>query len=135
IAPLLLLTIAIAGLAFGRKAAEGQIVTQLSGLLGAQGAQTLQSMMQAASKPSSGILATFISILVLLAGASGVMTELKDSLNRIWRAKESNGLGATIKGKILSYTMVLAIGFLLLVSLVLSAAMAAAGKFLGGFLP
>ncbi len=134
-APLLILTIAVAGLAFGQKAAEGQIVAQIGGLVGEQGAQAIQSMIQAARKPSSGIIATVIGLITLLIGASGVMTELKDALNQIWRVRTQNGIGAAIKQKVLSFAMVLVIGFLLLVSLILSAGMAAAGKLLGGMLP
>jgi membrane protein len=135
LAPLLLLTVAIAGFVFGRQAAEGQIVDQLTGFMGTQAAQTIQSMMQAAQKPASGILATLVSVVTLLIGASGVLSELKDSLNRIWRVKVVSGIRAAIRGKILTFAMILAIGFLLLVSLVMSALMAAAGKYLGGVLP
>jgi membrane protein len=103
--------------------------------MGPKSADAIQSMIKASSKPSSGTLATIIGIGTLLVGASGVMTELKSALNRIWRATEPTGFKALIRDRLLSFGMVLAIGFLLLVSLVLSALISALGKFLGGLLP
>lgn len=135
IAPLLLLAIAIAGLAFGQEAAEGQIVQQLTGLVGPQAAQMIQEMIRAAHKPAAGTAATVIGILSLLLGSSGVMTEMKDALNRIWRVQAKTGLSGFVRTKLKAFGMVLVIGFLLLVSLTVSAALAGLGKYLEGILP
>jgi membrane protein len=137
IAPLLLVIIAVAALVFGREAAEGAIVLQLTGLVGETAAQAIQEMLQNASKPSTGILAAVLGVVTLLAGASGVFAELQAALNTIWKApaKPDKGLLGILKDRFLSLMMVLGTGFLLLVSLVLSAALAAIGSFLQGLLP
>src|ERR1019366_7112674 len=94
IAPLLLLIISIAGLAFGREAAQGQIVNQLTGLLGPKSAEAIQSMIQAANQPLNGIVATLIGVITLIVGATGVLSELKKTLNKIWRIQEPDGVQA-----------------------------------------
>ena len=137
LAPLLVVVIGIAGLVFGRQAAQGQIVYQIQGLVGQDGAKAIETMLQNAHEPGAGVVAAVIGVGVLLFGASGVFIELRSSLNTIWDAQSSSGSGVTgvVKERFFSFAMVLAIGFLLLVSLALSAFLAAAGKFLGGLLP
>jgi membrane protein len=135
IAPLLILIIAIAGLAFGRDAAQGRIMDEIGGLVGLQSAQAIQSMIKSASRPVHGIIATIISLIGLLGGASGVLSELKFALNKIFRTREVGGLRELVKQRLKLYGIVLGIGFVLTVSLAISAAVAAAGKFLGGLLP
>lgn len=136
LAPLLVIVIAIAGLIFGRQAVQGQIVNQVGGLVGAQGGQFIESMIANASKPSSGIIATVVGVVTLLLGATGLFGELQDSLNTIWEiAPKPRGIFETIRTRILSFAMVVVIAFLLLVSLVISAGLAALGHFLGGALP
>ncbi|HEY3130611.1 MAG TPA: YihY/virulence factor BrkB family protein [Acidobacteriota bacterium] len=131
IAPLLLLAVAIAGLMFGRQAAEGQIVAQIENVVGYDGARSIETMINSARKPAAGITATIVGIALLLLGASGVFNELQAALNRIWGVTvPQRGLLGIIKERFLSFAMVLGIGFLLLVSLVVSAAVAAAGSFL-----
>jgi membrane protein len=137
LAPLLLIAIAIAGMVFGREAAQGQIFGQLRGVLGSQAAQAVQEMVKGAAKPKSGTIATVVGIVTLLFGAAGVFGQLKDALNTIWNVepKTTGGIMAMIKDRFLSFAMVFGVGFLLLVSLVLDAAVAAAGKFVGDRLP
>ena len=134
-APLLILAISIAGLVLGREAAEGKIVEQIGGLVGKQSAAAIQSMIQAANRPSKGILASVIGIVTLIAGATGVLSELKSALNKIWRTQESGDLKEIIKKNFIFVGMLLVMGFLLTVSLILSAAVSALGKFCGGFIP
>lgn len=133
IAPLLLIVISIAGLIFGVEAARGEIVDQLQGLMGHQGAQAIQSLLETVNKPATSILATLIGIFLLLIGATSVFAELQDALDRIWRAPKRNmsGIWNLLRARLLSFGMILGIGFLLMVSLVVSAAMAAFGKFIG----
>lgn len=137
IAPLLLIVVAIAGLVFGRDAAQEQIFGQLSGLVGEGGAEAIQGMLKAADKPHTGIISTVIGIATLLFGATGVFIQLQDALNTIWEVKPKPGRGVWgfIRSRILSLAMVFGIGFLLLVSLVVSAGLAAAGKFLSDTMP
>ena len=137
VAPLIVICIAIAGLIFGPKAAQDQIARQIQSVVGYQGGQVLQSLLQTAYKPASGIMAASFGFLTLLFGASGVFGELRDSLNTVWgvRATTTGGLMGMIKYRFFSFAMVLGIGFLLLVSLILSAAISAAGKFFQSYLP
>lgn len=137
LAPLLIIVIAIVGLAFGAKAARGEIAAQVGGLAGQQGATAIQAMLDNAHKPAGGVIATILGLIVLLFGASGVFGELRASLNRIWDAppQPAGGLMALIKDRFFSFAMVLSIGFLLLISLAVSAALAAAGKYLSDALP
>ena len=136
IAPLLVIAIAIAGFFFGAEAASGQIQEQMKGYVGSQAAQAVQTMVQSASKPSDSKFAGVIGIITLLFGATGVFGQLKDSLNTIWEVKQKpgSGLKAFIRERILSFGMVLVIGFLLLVSLLLTAALGAANLYFGHIL-
>jgi membrane protein len=130
LAPLLVIAIGVAGLVFGREAAQGQIVTELQGLVGEPGARAIQEMVEASRKPEAGILATVLGIVTLFVGATGAFAELKSALNVVWDVPEKGGgLKALLLGRLWSFAMVLAVGFLLMVSLVVSAAIAAADGF------
>lgn len=135
LAPLLLLAISLAGLIFGRAAVQGRVMDQLGTLMGPESARAIQGMIQAAYKPASGTIAAIVGFVTLLFGASGVMTELKNALNQIWRVKEKSGFKTLVRDRLLSFGMVLVIGFLLLVSLVISAAVAAMGRYFQNLLP
>ena len=129
IAPLLLLLIAIAGFAFGDDAASGALFDQLRGMLGDDGAAVAQRLVASAREPRTTVVATIVGIVTLVLGATTVLMELQSALDRIWRAPpEPKGVWAMLRRRMLSVSLILAIGFLLLVSLVASAAMAAIGK-------
>ena len=131
VAPLLLIVISVAGLVFGQEAARGEIFAQLSGMMGVEGALAVQGMLEAVNKPTEGIVATMIGIGLLVIGATTVFGELQDSMDRIWRAPtriQSSGVMSLVKVRLLSFSMIMGIGFLLMVSLVASAALAALGK-------
>jgi membrane protein len=133
IAPLLLIVIAIAGLVFGVDAARGEIIGQLQGLMGQQGAEAVQSLLQSVSKPAESVTASLIGGILLLIGATTVFGELQDAMDRIWRAPKINkrGIWNLLRARILSFGMIMGIGFLLIVSLVVSAALAALEKLWG----
>jgi membrane protein len=137
IAPLVVVAVAIAGLVFGEEAARGQISGQFRDMLGPQAADAIQSMIAHAYRPSAGIVATAIGIGTLLVGAAGVFTQIQDAFNTIWRVepKKHSGFWAAIRSRFLSFTMVFGVGFVLLVSLVLSALLAGVSKYLGDMLP
>ena len=136
LAPLLLIAVAIAGLAFGREAAQGRIVDEVGGLLGETGGKAIEEMVRSASKPSEGVLATITGLVALLFGASGAFNELRQAMNTVWEVpeREGGGLKGLIKDRLLSFAMVVFIGFLLLVSLLASAALSAMGELMGGFM-
>jgi membrane protein len=137
VAPLLIIVIAIAGMAFGEAAAQGAIVGQLRSLVGEQGAGAIQAMLAAAGRRESGVVATTVGIFTLLIGATSAFVELQDSLDRIWEAPQraENGIVTFFKSRVLSFGLVLAIGFLLLVSLVLTTALAAFTGYYSHLLP
>jgi membrane protein len=137
LAPLLVIAIGIAGLVFGDDAAQGEIVGQLQGVIGPDGALFVQEMIAASRQPSQSIGATVFGVVILLFGASGVFGQLQDALNTIWEVKPrpGRGLRGIIRDRFLSFTMVLGTGFLLLVSLALSAAVSALGRYVGSALP
>jgi membrane protein len=137
IAPVLIIVIAVAGFFLGPEAARGEIVTQLRGLLGDEGATAVQGLLESASQPEEGLIATVTGLVLLLVGATTVFAELQTDLNRIWRApapRSVSGIWALLRARLLSFSMVLVLAFLLLVSLVVSAALAALGKWWGGWL-
>ena len=136
LAPLLIIVIGIAGLVFGEEAARGAIVEQLQGLIGDEGARAINELIENAGKTGTGVVATIIGVVTLLFGASGVFVELQDDLDRIWKAPPRVGAGIInfIRARLLTFGMVLAIAFLLLVTLVVHAALAALGKYWGGIL-
>ena len=136
LAPLLLIVIAIAGLVFGADAARGEIFGQLNSLMGSEAAAAVEGMLVSVSKPSEGITATVVGAVVLLIGATSVFGELQDALDRIWRAPARPKVGGAwglLRARLLSFGMIFGLAFLLMVSLVLSAGMAALGKWWGGW--
>ncbi len=137
LAPLLVLAVSVAGLVFGEDAARGEVASQLSGLLGVQGAEAIQTVLANAKSPTSGILGTIVGLAVLLFGASGVFGELQGALDLIWEVEPKPGRGVKgfLRDRFFSFTLVLGVGFLLLVSLVLSAMLAVMGAFLSSHLP
>ena len=131
IAPLLLIVISIAGLVFGDQAARGEIFSQLEGMLGAPGALAVQGLLESVRKPTESVTATIFGVVVLLIGATSVFAELQDALDRIWQAPVrpgQSGLWRLIRARLLSFGLILGIGFLLMVSLLASAALAALRK-------
>jgi membrane protein len=134
LAPLLVLVIAIAGLVIGHDAAQELVLAQVSGLLGDTGAQGVKSVLDATSTQKDSLVATAVSIATLAVGATTVFAELRDDLDRIWHcdAPKAGGLWSMVRARFLSFGMVVAIGFLLLVSLVVSAALSYLGNLLGG---
>jgi membrane protein len=137
LAPLLVLIIAIAGLVGGREAAQSRTMAQVQDLLGADGREFVEGMIESASQPETGLAATFIGAVTLLFGALGVFGELQNSLNTIWEVKPKparnwiDGVRRFVVRRLLSFTMVLGVGFLLLASLVISAAVSAFGEYVG----
>jgi len=137
LAPLLLIGIAIAGAVFGQEAAQGHIIGQIQDLVGEESAKAIQSMIEEARKPAAGIIATVLAIVMLLLGATGVFVQLQEALNTIWRVEEKPGEGMwkILKDRFVSLMAVLGTGFLLLISLIISAGLSAVGTTLGHFLP
>jgi membrane protein len=137
LAPLLLIVTAVAGLVWGREAVQGQLVGQMQGIVGPQGGQAIQTMVANAGKQGGGVLATILGLATILFGATGVFVQLQSALDRIWNVEPKPGAGiwSFIRTRMISFGMILGIGFLLLVSLVVTAAVAAAGKWATGMLP
>jgi membrane protein len=136
IAPVLLIVIAIAGLVFGRDAAQNAISGQFSGLMGRQTADVLQSAIASAAGKSSSIVATIIGVTTLVATASGVFGEMQAALNSIWKTKsQATTVSRLIRARVISLGLVAAMGFLLMVSLVISAVLTAFGNYLDTVLP
>ena len=128
LAPVLVISVAIGGLVFGAEAASGRIVTELRGLMGPDGASAIETLLQrAALRPDTGWAATVFGAAAVLFGASGAFVELQHALNRIWNVDppEHGGWLRALRARLASFSLVLAIGFLLLVSLVVSAGLAA----------
>lgn len=135
IGPLLLLSLAAAGLLFGHEAAQGKIVAEIQGVIGNDAATAIQDMVaDSAQKEKAGIIASVIGIATLLIGASGVFGQLQDAMNTIWglKSKPGRGIWGFIRGRFLSFTMVLGTGFLLLISLVVSTALATLTEYTSG---
>ncbi|CAN7707352.1 YihY/virulence factor BrkB family protein [Variovorax sp. LjRoot178] len=138
LAPLLVIVIAIAGALFGREAAQGQIVAQVSGLVGREGAVAVESLLRSVDEPGKGLVAGLISMVVLLIGATTVFAELQSALDRIWHVPERekpSGVWAVLRARLLSFGLILGLAFLLMVSLLVSAALAAFGSWFGGLVP
>ncbi len=136
-APLLVLVIALAGLALGRSAAEGELVDRIAGLAGPESARLLVGMIGQVSRPRSGVLATAASLLTMVFGATGVFAQLQASLNDIFRAPRParTGVRGFVRQRVAAFAMILGVGALLFVSLVLSAAVAAVRGFVTVHLP
>jgi membrane protein len=137
LAPLVILTIALAGSIVGVKAAQEQVLSQFQELLGPMGATAVQSMIAHAQNVRATSIASTLGLLTLLFGASQIFSELQSALNKIWEVNtfRTGGLLALIRQRFFSFGLVLSIGLLLLVSLLMSAALAAAGKYMSGVLP
>ena len=136
LAPVLLIVIAVAGLVFGRDAAQNAISDQFSALMGRQTAEVLQSVIASASVTSSSIIATIVGIAILDVTASGVFGELQAALNSIWKAKsQETTVSRLVRARAVSLGLVAALGFLLIVSLIISAGLTAFGNYLDTVLP
>lgn len=137
LAPLVILVIAIVSLAIGHSAAQNQILSQVQAMIGADGAKAVRAVIEHSKEPAASGFASVIGLLTLLFGASGVFAELRSALNQIWdvRPTRQSSLVSLIRAHSFAFGMVLAVGFLLLVSLIASAALAALGKFASEILP
>lgn len=137
ISPLVILVLAIASLVFNKNAAEAHLLSEVQSLVGSQGRQSVQTILEYSHRSFSGVFSAIIGVVVLFLGASGVFLELRQGLNTIWEAeaKVASGLWGMLREKVLSFGMVLSVGFVLLVSLVISAFLAAISKYFEGLLP
>lgn len=137
LAPLFVIVLAIAGLWFGEEAARRELFGQVSGLVGSEGGEAIQALVSAAHKTAAGTWATILALVTLFIGATGVFVQLQDALNEVWGVQRlpGSGLRNFIKSRLLSFSLIVGLGFLLLVSLVISTALAALGKFMSGMLP
>jgi membrane protein len=137
LAPLVVIAVAIAGFVLGPEAARGQIADELSAVVGRDAARGLQAVVASAQSPARGTIGTIIGVVTLFVGASGVFGELQYALNAIWevRARSGRGLLGEVKDRFFSFTMVLGVAFLLLVSLLLSAVVSAIGHSFASALP
>jgi Predicted membrane protein len=136
IAPLLVIVISIAGVFLGTDAASGYVYAQIGDLLGSQGADAVRVMVQNVGNTRGGGVAPIVSIVLLVVGATSVFAELQSDLDRIWKAPAAKqpGLWGLLRRRVLSLGLVVSIGFLMLVSLVISAAVSALGKWWSGWL-
>jgi membrane protein len=133
LAPLMLIVVSVGGMVFGENAARGEIASQLAMLMGSAGALAVQDLLASVREPAQGTLATALGLVLLFLGATTVFAELQNALDRIWHAPASWSGGTwltLVRTRILSFGMILAIGFLLLVSLVFSAALALMGRWI-----
>jgi len=137
IAPLLIIAIFIAGMVFGKEATQGHLLGQIRDIVGVQGAEAIETMLAHANQPRTGSLAAVLGVITLLAGAAGVIGQLQDALNTIWEVTPKPGRGVIgfLKDRFLSLAAVLGLGFLLLVSLVLSTLLTALAAFFIGLMP
>ena len=137
ISPLVILVLAIVSVVFNKNAAEAQLLNKVQSMVGSQGRQTVQTILAHGHHTSSGVISTILGVVVLLLGASGVFQELRQGLNNIWEseAKVTSGIWGMLREKVLSFGMVLSVGFILLVSLIVSAFLTAASNYFSGMLP
>jgi membrane protein len=135
--PLLILSLAIAGRFVDRQMLQDEIMTQATGLVGEDGAEVVTQILENASDPTLSSVAAIVSVIILIFGASGVFTQLQDAMNTIWEVqpRPDRSILEKIKDRFFSFTMVLVVGFLLLVSLMLSTVLAAVGDFISGLAP
>jgi len=134
LAPILVLVIAVAGFFYGRDAAQGQLLNELRGLVGPQGAETIQAILAGAQNKDSGLFATIVASVLLVVGATSAFSELKDSLDEIWDMPPPKDASwwDTVRTRLLSFGLILTLGLLLMTSLVVSAALSVVEKYLGG---
>jgi membrane protein len=138
LAPILIVAMSIAGLVFGAEAVRGEIVGQIDGLVGREGAFAVQAMLEGAAKPSSSVPATIIGVITFFIGATGAFLELQTALNAIWRVKpkaSASFLRSLAIDRLISFGLVVVVGFLLLTSLLISAGLAALDKYMGQAFP
>lgn len=138
LAPLLVIVIAVAGAVFGREAVQGEIVAQIDGLIGHEGAVLVQRLVRSASDTEQGLIAGLVSAGILMLGATTVFAELQGALDRIWKvpkAERPSGIGALLRARLLSFGLILGLAFLLMVSLIVSTAVALFGEWTGGLMP
>lgn len=138
IAPLLIIVIAVAGFIGGEAAVRGEVIQQLGALFGPEGAESVQTLIRSADRPAHGLMATVASIVILLVGATRVFAELQSALDRIWKVPDlqhTAGWWRMLRARLLSLGLVLGMGFLLLVSLVISAGLAVVSTWTSGLLP
>lgn len=141
LAPMVVVIIAIAGFAVGSEQATDRLMWQVRDLVGPQGAEAIQGLLKSAHTASGGVLATVLGVLTLILGATGVVNELRDALNTIWKVPSKKAQSSwrsawsIVKERLFSFAMVVGIGFLLMVSLVVNAVLSAAGKFFSHLLP
>ena len=136
LAPVLIVAVSVAGFAFGEKAAQGEIVRQFQGLMGMQGASAIEAILQSTNRPGLGVLATALGLVAILIGASGAFNELQDALNIIWKVNSTKSFWrVALRHRFFSLGLVVATGFLLLTSLVITACLSAAERFVGTLLP
>ncbi len=138
LAPLIVIAIALVGFFFGEQAGRGEIFNTIHSLMGDSGAKTVQSIVLSVSKnPHTGLIATIAGLVPLILGATGVFQQLQDSFNQIWKVhpQPGNGLKIFIKQRLLSFALIVGIGFFLILSVVFSAALSIAGKFVTHSLP
>jgi len=138
LAPMLLLVIAVAGLVFGREAAQGAVVGELGHLIGRDGARFVERMIANAGDIGSGIVGTLVGLATFLIIATGVLVEIQNALNMVWKAEQPSTLGGIwgfVKSRLLSFALIASIGFLLLVSLIVDAALSAASDYMLGAFP
>lgn len=136
LAPLIVIVVAVAGMVFGEQVAQGEIVAQLRGIMGEEGALLVEGLLKSAREPAKGMVATIVGFALLLVGSTAVFAELQSALDRIWRvpAKQNeSGIWNLLRSRLLSFGLVLGLAFMLTVSLVMSAALAAMGKWWGGW--
>jgi len=137
LSPMLIIVIAVAGVVFGEQQVQHALMEQISSLVGPASAEAVQSMLASARPPGHGLLATVISIVTVLVLATGVFVEMQDGLNTIWKspAQKGSGLWRLLRDRVLSFLMIVGMGFLLLVSLVVDALLGAIGAYLASLLP
>jgi membrane protein len=137
LAPVLIVAVSVAGFVFGEKAAQGEIVRQFQGLMGTQGATAIEAILQSTNRPALGAFATTLGLLAILVGASGAFNELQDALNTIWKVDSRTKSFWTVisRQRLFSLGLVVATGFLLLTSLIVTAALSAAERFVSNLLP
>jgi membrane protein len=136
LAPVLIVAVSVAGFAFGEKAAQEEIVRQFQRLMGVPGASAIEAILQSTKRPGLGVLATVLALLAILVGASGAFNELQDAFNIIWKVNPTKSFWrVALRHRFFSLGLVVATGFLLLTSLVITASLSAAERFVGTLLP